>query len=115
MLLVATLSLAAPSLGLYGAKYAAVVRRLGANPSSPSKTSLSAGGDWDWESSSGWTSGFFPATLWLLAHGAADAGDRHTFLLAARQWTALQYPKAHDTSSHGNPPLPPCRPGSPLR
>ena len=74
--------------------------RLGAapgSPSYPSKTAKNATtGEWEWTTSSGWTSGFFPGTLWLLANRTGDA----ELFAAAKAYTAGRAVEANNTGTH---------------
>jgi unsaturated chondroitin disaccharide hydrolase len=53
-------------------------------------------GHWRLSRGIGWTSGFFPGSLWLIEHSRR----RPSLLAAARAWTAALAPRAAVTTSH---------------
>eukprot|EP00937_MAST-01D_sp_MAST-1D-sp2_P003392 g3392.t1 len=69
-------------------------------PQYPSKTGAVAGaaGPWQWQTSSGWTSGFFPGTLWMLWN--RTGGQDADLLAAAKRYTAGRASEANNTDTH---------------
>ena len=53
-------------------------------------------GKWGWETSTGWTSGFFPGLLWQLGNFTGNS----QFSKAAASFTAGRASEATDTSTH---------------
>lgn len=89
------------------AKYKAVIGRLSALPGGtaayPSKTAAAGeatdtrgGASFEWETNSGWTSGFFPGLLWQLANETADPELK----TAAATWTAGREVEKTETTGH---------------
>jgi unsaturated chondroitin disaccharide hydrolase len=84
----------------FQASYASTLHTLTDPDVDPDKTSLSSTTDrYEWHTSDGWRSGFYPGLLWRLAN-ATDSAERGMFADAARVFTAGREPKKHDTSSH---------------
>lgn len=54
-------------------------------------------GNWRLSRGSGWTSGFFPGSLWLMS---SRSTGRPALVAAARAWTAALAPQAAVTTSH---------------
>lgn len=68
----------------------------------PAKTAQAGGGGaWQYQGSTGWTSGFFPGLLWQTA---AQTGNDTLAELASR-WTAGRAVEANNTDTHGESQL----------
>ena len=100
LLVLSTASAAAPAAAPGGDWKAFAVAQVksalasGSPTAYPSKTT--PGAPHEWLTSSGWTSGFFPGTLWMLGNATADAG----LLRAAAAYSAGRASEANNSGTH---------------